>query len=119
MGQQCTSRENISATSLDKNREMGLNLTDPAVVSAVEQAFAGDFGGAPSPVSQPDGHLQGPGQREPEPDTLQFGCDAHRHHHSRLKLHSKGRLLDWQRAVILQWLRSDCADVGLCVLVVA
>jgi hypothetical protein len=44
--------ENISATSLDKNREMGLILTDPTVISAVEQAFASDFGGAPSPVSQ-------------------------------------------------------------------
>jgi phosphatidylserine/phosphatidylglycerophosphate/cardiolipin synthase-like enzyme len=45
--------ENISATSLDKNREMGLILTDRAVIATVEQAFATDFGGAPSPVSPP------------------------------------------------------------------
>ena len=45
--------ENISATSFDKNREMGLILTDRAVVATVEKAFASDFGGAPSPVSPP------------------------------------------------------------------
>jgi hypothetical protein len=45
--------ENISSTSLDKNREMGLILTDRAAVATLEQAFASDFGGAPSPVSPP------------------------------------------------------------------
>jgi hypothetical protein len=45
--------ENISSTSLDKNREMGLILTDRAVVAVVEQAFASDSGGAPSPLSPP------------------------------------------------------------------
>lgn len=44
--------ENISATSLDKNREMGLILTDATVVGTVERTFAQDFGGAPSTQSQ-------------------------------------------------------------------
>ena len=45
--------ENISATNLDKNREMGLILTDRSVIAAVAQAFASDFGGAPAPISPP------------------------------------------------------------------
>jgi phosphatidylserine/phosphatidylglycerophosphate/cardiolipin synthase-like enzyme len=44
--------ENISTTSLDHNREMGLILHDSAAVSAVERVFAQDVGGA-APVTGP------------------------------------------------------------------
>ena len=37
--------ENFSATSLDSNREMGLIITDPAIILQVEATFAGDVGG--------------------------------------------------------------------------
>jgi hypothetical protein len=45
--------ENVSATSLDRNREMGLILTDRAAVATVEQAVASDFSSAPSPLNPP------------------------------------------------------------------
>jgi phosphatidylserine/phosphatidylglycerophosphate/cardiolipin synthase-like enzyme len=38
--------ENFSAASLGRNRELGLILAAPAVVSAVSSTVAGDFGGA-------------------------------------------------------------------------
>lgn len=38
--------ENFSTTSLERNRELGLILTDPAIVRAVDSVVAGDFGGA-------------------------------------------------------------------------
>ena len=38
--------ENISTTSLDKNREMGLMLHDAAALRVLEQVFAQDYGGA-------------------------------------------------------------------------
>ncbi len=37
--------ENISSTSLDHNREMGLLTRDPGVIAAVESAFSQDSGG--------------------------------------------------------------------------
>lgn len=48
--------ENISATSLDHNRELGLVLHDRAAIAAVESTFTQDFGGtggtsAPTPIS--------------------------------------------------------------------
>jgi hypothetical protein len=50
--------ENLSATSLDDNRELGLVLHDAAAITVVEQAFNADFGGAPvgagpTPASTP------------------------------------------------------------------
>jgi hypothetical protein len=52
--------ENLSNTSLDQNREMGLLLTETAAINAVETAFAADWQGAatagpgiPEPGSTP------------------------------------------------------------------
>ncbi len=38
--------ENFSRSSLDANRELGLSITDPAIVSAADATFAADFAGA-------------------------------------------------------------------------
>ena len=35
--------ENFSRTSLDDNRELGLIIADPAVLSAMAKTFAADF----------------------------------------------------------------------------
>jgi phosphatidylserine/phosphatidylglycerophosphate/cardiolipin synthase-like enzyme len=35
--------ENFSRTSLDDNRELGLIISDPAVLSAMARTFAADF----------------------------------------------------------------------------
>jgi len=43
--------ENISTTSLERNREMGLVLHDPAALRVVEQVFAQDYGGSSTPVT--------------------------------------------------------------------
>jgi hypothetical protein len=43
--------ENYSATSLDKNREMGVIVRDPAIIQRVAATFAHDVGGAVAPVS--------------------------------------------------------------------
>ncbi len=40
--------ENYTATSLDKNREMGLIVTDLAIIGSVETTFAHDAGGRAS-----------------------------------------------------------------------
>ena len=48
--------ENISTTSLDRNREAGLMLTDAGMASQVESTFNSDWesgGGAAAPVSKP------------------------------------------------------------------
>ena len=44
--------ENYSATSLDKNREMGVIVRDPAIIQRVATPFAHDVGGAVSPTSR-------------------------------------------------------------------
>ena len=38
--------ENFSATSLEKNRELGLFVSDPGIVASLESTFAGDFAAA-------------------------------------------------------------------------
>ena len=38
--------ENISATSLDKNREAGIQLTNPSAAAIVERTFAADWSGS-------------------------------------------------------------------------
>jgi hypothetical protein len=43
--------EDLSATSLDHNRELGLVLHDEEAIATVERAFDADFGGATVPVS--------------------------------------------------------------------
>jgi phosphatidylserine/phosphatidylglycerophosphate/cardiolipin synthase-like enzyme len=36
--------ENFSSTSLNSNRELGLIVTDPAILSSIATTFASDFG---------------------------------------------------------------------------
>jgi hypothetical protein len=43
--------ENFSDTSLNDNRELGLIITDPAVLTGVESTFNADFAGVPSVTS--------------------------------------------------------------------
>ena len=38
--------ENFSRSSLDANRELGLTVTDPAIISAARSTFTADFAGA-------------------------------------------------------------------------
>lgn len=46
--------ENFSSASLTKNRELGLTLSDPAILQSIDGALSGDFrGGTPWPASQP------------------------------------------------------------------
>lgn len=59
--------ENISGTSLDKNREVGVELADSAMAAGVEHTFASDWGSNPgttpaSPTTPPPVH-QGSGVR--------------------------------------------------------
>jgi cardiolipin synthase len=45
--------ENISRTSLDSNREMGIVTGDRGAISAVESTFAADWGGSPPSPTPP------------------------------------------------------------------
>jgi len=46
--------ENFSATSLDRNRELGLIVTDPAILFSIHGTLSEDFrGGTPVPFSEP------------------------------------------------------------------
>ena len=44
--------ENFSVASLDYNRELGISTNDPAIVTAISTALAGDYAGA-APYSSP------------------------------------------------------------------
>ncbi len=55
--------ENISTTSLDKNRELGLIVTDPAAIATVEQAFTADDQGGSSATPTPAPSGPSTGQR--------------------------------------------------------
>lgn len=51
--------ENLSSTSLDRNREAGIILSNRAVAGVVERTFASDWGGSPSNVSPPPAPSKG------------------------------------------------------------
>ena len=78
--------ENISATSLDKNREIGILLYKPAQIKVVEDTFAVDWAktqsGTPPPPMPPSGHaFPGEGDRvsssrDPRADAIHLGDNA-------------------------------------------
>ena len=58
--------ENISSTSLDHNREMGLVVRDSGIIATLERTFAADLGGAvPAPAPDTGGTPQA--QASPTP----------------------------------------------------
>jgi len=40
--------QNASSTSLNKNRELSIEVSAPEIVSAVQATFAGDYASAPA-----------------------------------------------------------------------